>query len=292
MNVRVGRLVVCAWWALALVACAQAAVATPEPETIIIAGATAMHPVLNDLTAEFSRQHPNILFSVRGGGSTVGEEQVRSGRIQLAASSLLPPPPGPGGLPAPPQVRSGLVRVPVAIDGLAIIVHAGNDVPGVTLETLRELYRGRLLDWQEVGGAPGEVVLVSREDGSGSRRLFEETVMGDQPVSLTAVVMPTSEDMVEYISKTPQAIGYVSRAYIAGQLAAEPPASSFIAVKAILLNGMLPTDETLRSQTYPLIQPLYLISRGEPAGWIRQFIDFVLSPRGQAIVARYHLRVR
>jgi phosphate transport system substrate-binding protein len=119
--------------------------------------------------------------------------------------------------------------------------------------------------------------------------------MGDEPVSLTAVVMPTSTDVVAYVARNPQAIGYVSRAYVVDALPGatergeETPASR---VRVVAVEGQLPTVSSLREQNYVLTQPLFLISRGEPQGQVRAFIDFVLSPSGQAIVERYHARVR
>jgi phosphate transport system substrate-binding protein len=284
---------------LLLAACEQAAVSTPVPTTITIAGATAMQPVLLNLTDAFSHQHPNVLFHVRGGGSTVGEERLLAGQVDLAASSLLPATPL-----TPTLTPSPLVRIPIGIDGLAIVVHPSNPISNVTVLQLRELYSGRLLTWSELGTNAGEVVLVSREDGSGSRQLFEERVMGDEHVSLTAVVMPTSADVVDYVAKNPQAVGYVSRAYVVAWLdeqqpsqasqqpsveASTPPAH---AVRVVRLEGQLPTRENLQTQRYFLTQPLFLLSRGEPEGWAHQFVDFVLGPAGQEIVAKYHARVR
>jgi phosphate transport system substrate-binding protein len=263
--------------------------------------------VLQALTTEYTRRHPNVLFTLRGGGSTLGEEMAYSRRVDLGASTLFPP-------DEPTAAQRTLVRVPIGVDGLAIVVHSSNPVVGLTGEQLRGLYSGTILDWAEVGGEPGEVLLVSREDGSGSRVLFENEIMQDEPVSLTAVVMPTSHDVVDYIAKTPHAIGYVSRALVMGQpesprvATATPLAPNIITevvsptltqtptpgvrVRVVPIDGEIPTISALRSRAYPLIQPAYLVSRGQAWGNVRQFVDFVLSPAGQAIVRRYHLPVR
>jgi phosphate transport system substrate-binding protein len=288
--------------ALALSACGeQLAVATPRPASLLIAGATSMHPVLHDLASEFMRRNPHVQIVVHGGGSTLGEEQVAAGRIDLAASYLLPPEANAGGPPGIPLSRSRLVRTPIGVDGLAIVVHGSNDVEALSLQQLRDIFAGHMLDWQEVGGAPGEIMLVSREDGSGARILFETRVMDEEPVSLTAVVMPTSGDVVDYVSKTPSAIGYVSRSWVLDAVAAAQNGSGgngnganggVRSIRVVRVEGYLPVADTLRTQTYPLIQPIYLTSRGEARGVARQFIDFALSPVGQVIVGRYHLRVR
>jgi len=285
---QVGRWAALGLWLWLATACASAAVATPRPTVITIAGSTALQPVLQDLTAAFTRAHPTVLFTLRGGGSTLGEQQAVERRINLGASSLFPPPAD------APTAR--LVRTPIGIDGLAIVVHRSNPVASLSMDQLRQLFSGGILYWDAVGGNVAEVVLVSREDGSGARRLFEDRVMDDHPVSLTAVVMPTSRDVVEYVGKTPSAIGYVSRGLVmvaasntatgGSPLGAEPD------VRVVPIDDALPTLEALRDQSYPLIQPLYLVSWGESRGWSRQFIDFVLSPAGQTIVRRHHLPVR
>jgi phosphate transport system substrate-binding protein len=287
--------------ALVPAGCENAAVATPVPTTITIGGATAMRRVLQDLTTEFNRQHSDVLFVVRGGGSTIGEELVRRGEINLGASTLLPPEQAESGTP------DSLVRVPIGLDGLAIIVHQSNSIDELSLVQTRDIFAGRILDWLALGSDAGEIQLVSREDGSGSRILFDSRVMDDERVALTAIVMPTSRDVVEYVSKNPQAIGYVSRAEVAesipeadedGAAVAAPgqagagTGSSGASVKVLRLEGRLPTASHLRSQEYALTQPLYLLGQGEPSGRVRQFIDFVLSPAGQGIVARYHAPIR
>lgn len=272
-----------------LVACQPPGV-TPRRTTVVhIAGSSAMQPMLYELTTAFTRQHPAVLFEVTGGGSTTGEERVMAGQVDLAASTLISP-------TVPTMAR----RTPIGLDGLAIVVHASNPITTLTMSQLQALYSGRVFTWEEMGGLPEEVLLISREDGSGSRQLFDARVMGEEAVALTAVVMPTSGDVVTYIAKHPNAIGYVSRAYVLAAIdqaipnVPAPPdeAARVLDVKVVAVDGQVPTQQAIQTQSYPLIQPLYLVSRTRPTGWQQQLIDFALSPAGQAIVARYHGRVR
>jgi len=296
---RRGRLLWAALLVLLTAACSQAVVATPRPVTIQISGATSMAIALQELADEFTRQHPNVLITLGGGGSALGETRAAEGRVTLGASTLM----AAGDNNETRQaatIAPPLVRIPIGIDGVAIVVHSSNPVASLTLQQLQDIYSGRILDWQEVGGDAGEILLISREDGSGTRSVFESRVMGETPVSLTAVVMPTSQDVAEYAAKNPFAIGYVSSVYLPAALAAATPAAETPlpdaapapAVRALAIDGALPTDAAIKSQEYPIIQPLFLVSRGEPRGLARQFIDFTLSPAGQAIVDRYHVRVR
>lgn len=300
---------------LLLAACEQTTVNTPTPITITIAGATAMQPVLHDLTVEYSRQHPSVLFNWLGGSSATGEERLRAGQIDLAASTLVPT--ATLTVTTSLQRTPAFVRIPIGLDGLAMIVHPTNLIENLTLLQLHDLFSGRILDWAELGGASSEVGLVSREDGSGSRWLFEQRVMGTDRVSLTAVVMPTSADVVDYVAENPGAIGYVSRAYVIDALDAQTDNSSTNTangatpstaanltktlasgqtvhprVRVVQVENQWPSIENIKRQSYFLTQPLFLISLGQPQGWSRQFIDFTLSRAGQAIVERYHARVR
>jgi phosphate transport system substrate-binding protein len=278
-------------------------VATPVPTTITIAGSTAMRRVLQDLTTAFSRRRPDVLFVIRGGGSSIGEELVRSGEVDLGASTLFAPQPDAEEAVSPADT---LTRVPIGLDGLALVVHPSNSVEELSLVQLQEIFSGRVLDWLALGSDAGEIQLVSREDGSGARVLFETRVMGQERVSLTAVVMPTSADVVEYVAKNPSAIGYVSRVEVAEWIddeqnvaipqpatASQPPATPQPpAVKVLRVEGKLPLRAGLRSQEYPLTQPMFLLTGGPPSGLVREFIDFALSPAGQAIVNRYSTPIR
>jgi len=263
---------------LVATACEAVSISTPEPTVITIAGATAMRPVLRELTAAFSVRRPDTLFDLRGGGSTLGEEQVRSGAVTLAATTLFPPEDG-----AP---SDSLRRFPIGLDGIAIVVHAGNDIAGLSLVQLQDIYAGNVLNWMQLGGRDGEILPVSREEGSGTRVNFERRVMNEVPVSLTAVVMPTGEDVVDYVSRHPDAIGYVSMAYM------PKPDDTAAQVRVLSVEDILPTVDDVRGQRYPLLQPLFLASNSAPVGRVQQFIDFALSPAGQEIVAKYHASVR
>jgi phosphate transport system substrate-binding protein len=287
MRVRAGVLIALLGMLLAG-GCADLSLSTPEPVTIVIAGATAMRPVLRDLTDAFSRQYPEVLFDLRGGGSTLGEEQARDGSVTLGASTLLPPMDEESGEP----VDDGLRRVPIGLDGLALIVHESNPITNLTLLQTRDIFAGKVLNWVQLGGKESEIQLVSREEGSGSRDTFETRVMGDESVSLTAVVMPTPTDVIEYVAEHPTAVAYVSAAVVRSLMDENPANDGTAGVRVVALEGALPTLATIREQSYFLIQPIYLLSATEPAGRVRQFLDFAVSPAGQEIVARYHAPVR
>jgi len=263
----------------------------PEPLTVTVAGSTEMRPLLLELTAAYSERNPHLHFVLRGGGSLMGEERLVSGGADIAASTAFYP---------DAELPADLVRVPIGLDGIALIVHSDNPIDALTLAQVRDVFHGRALFWEDVGGEGGEVLLVSREDGSATRALFEARVMGEEEVSLTAVVMPTSSHVVEYVADHPAAIGYVTAAYIEqdGESAEVQGASSLLSaaagqvVKAVSVEGRLPYGTDLADSQYLLARPLYLLIResGDPA--LEDVVSFALGAEGQNIVARYHVPIR
>jgi phosphate transport system substrate-binding protein len=263
-----------------------------EPITLTLAGSTEMWPVMLALTNSYHERNPHVSFDLRRGGSSLGESWAATGQVDLATSALAYP---------DEELPPGLVRVPIALDGLTLVVHPNNPVNGLSMVQIRQIYGGRILDWAEVGGNPGEILLISREDGSGSRQLFEERVMGEERVSLTAIVMPTGEDVVRYVARQPQAVGYVGMAYgITLATAGDDPipdgegnlSTPLPQVKALNLEGYLPDVNSIAPQIYQLSRPLYLLHNNRNPADVQPFIDFILSPAGQSIVARYHVPIR
>lgn len=274
-----------------LTACLGEVADQAEPITLTLAGSTEMWPVTVALTSRFHEQNPHVSFDLRRGGSTLGESWAATGQVSLAISTLAYP---------DEDLAPGLVRIPIGLDGLTLVVHPSNPVSGLSLAQIRQIYSGRILDWAELGGNPGEILLISREDGSGSRQLFEERVMGEERVNLTAIVMPTSEDVVRYVARQPQAVGYVSMAYVSATSGpsgvtaegAEEITASLPPVKPLLVEGYLPDVNSVVPQLYPLSRALYLLHNNRNPAEVQPFIDFILSPAGQSIVARYHIPIR
>jgi phosphate transport system substrate-binding protein len=266
---------------LSTLLCLLTACGTPleprEPVYLRIAGSTSMQPLIEDLAQAYTGRHEHVTTEVQGGGSRLGIALASENQIDIGTASRKPTAeeerdPETGG--------KRLWWTAIAQDGSALVVHPQNVVEGLTLPQARDIFFGRILNWEEIGGTPGEIVVVSREDGSGTREVFEEKVMGEKRVTLTAIVMPSSEAVVEYITRHPTAIGYVSMGYLSPE------------VKALAIEGVSPTPANVQSGTYPLTRPLYLLTGQEPTGEVKAFIEFALSPAGQAVVEQRYSRLR
>ena len=256
---------------LLLAACGNPAVTPAAPATLRIAGSTSLKPTLNELASAYQAGHPQTVVEVLGGGTAIGIQELRGKEIDLAAVSWKAD---------DKEAPDDLNVIPIARDGLAIIVNPQNTITNVTSLQLRALYRGETLDWGAVGGSGGEPVVISREDGSGSRTAFEALAMDGERVTLNALVMPTSQAVVDYVASHRNAVGYVSTGVLTDT------------VRAVPLEDIPPTTATVRSGEYRLGRVLYLYAPQPAAPEIQAFLDFVLSPAGQAIVSRRLAPVR
>lgn len=260
--------ILCLMGLLLFVGCNRHTVEPAEPVHLEVTGSTSMQPLVEELAQAYTERHKHVTIAVEGRGSLPGIELVRQGEVDIGMASWKE------------SEDTSLWSTPIALDGIAIVVHPQNQVKGLTLLQLKDIFFGRVWDWRDVRGQAGDILVVSREDGSGTRVVFEELVMQGQRVTLTAVVMPSSRAVVEYVAEHPQAVGYVSMGYLTEE------------VKVLEIEEAAPTPKSVRQGAYHLLRPLFLITRQEPAGEIKGFIDFVLSPTGQSIVGRKYGRVK
>jgi phosphate transport system substrate-binding protein len=250
-----------------LVACGTPTL-PPEPVRFTAAGSTAMMPLLAELAGAYEIHFPQVSITLKGGGSRLGLARVKDGTVALGANSWLST-----------ENEATIWSAPVAVDGIAVIVHPDNPVTALTLAELREVFSGQLWDWTELGST-GEIQVISREDGSGTRAAFETRVMEGQQVTPAALVMPGSQAVADYVATHPQAIGYVSMGYLSEK------------ITALAVEGVMPTPKTVADGTYHLARPLFLIALEEPDGAPRSFVDFALGPEGQEIVGQVYGQVR
>lgn len=257
-----------AW--IVLGACGEP-LATPVPVDLRAAGSTAMEPLMTDLAMAFSEQFPLVSLEVGGLGTGYGLDALGDGEADLAMVSWLPAGPS-----------TAWRATAIARDGIAMVVHPSNPLAGLGLLQLRDLFSGRTYEWRAVGGraAQGEVQVVSREEGSGTRAAFEALVMEDHAVTPLAIVAPSSRGVVEYVANHPESIGYVSMAHVTP------------AVKVLSLEGELPTPQTTGRASYPLTRELWLVTAEPALPEVESLIRFALSPAGQQIVGRRYGRIR
>lgn len=233
---------------------------------ISVAGSTTVQPLAEKLAEAFSAQNPDVQIEVQGGGSSVGVKSAGQGAVDVGMASR--------------QVKqSELDEYPdlnvftIARDGLAIAVHPDVPVDGLTREEARSIFAGEIANWNEVGGPDRHIVVVAREEGSGTRAAFEEMVMGEEALIVDmAILLPSNGSIRTTVSTTPDSIGFFSFGYLDES------------VKALAVDGVEATGENAASGAYPVVRPLNMMTDGEARGMVKVWLDFILGAEGQQIV--------
>jgi len=257
---------------LALAGCGEAATteepgdsppAKQEKSTITEAGSTTVQPVAEKLGHAFTRKYPDVTVVVQGGGSSTGVKSAAAGTVDIGAASREL---------KESEKTLGLVTHVLAQDGIAIVAHPSQVVSDLSKEQVRDIFAGEITRWSEVGGADREIHVVAREEGSGTRAAFEEMVMGEVLIGAGAILQASNGAVRTAVAGDADAIGFLSFGYINDT------------IKALSINGVAATVANTNSGKYPVVRPLLFLTKGQPAGVVKQFIDFCLGPEGQAIV--------
>jgi len=230
-----------------------------------------MQPLLRDLAAAYSERYSYVSFDFAAMGSTAGLEELRRGNADLALVSreLAPE--------EETDTQTGnrlLAPTAIAQDAIAVIVNERNPLRSLGQHELRKLFTAQVTDWGELGSTAGEITVVSREDGSATRSVFEEQMMNGRTVTTMALIMPGSQAVHDYVATHEGAIGYMSIGYLGTGIA------------ALAVEGIQPTRETIENGTYAITRPFLLVSTANPNEQVTAFVEFARSPAGQAIVRR------
>ena len=234
----------------------------------------------------YSKIDPSVSVEVNGGGSGQGVAALINDSCQIANCSRTF---------EEKEIAEFATKHPgkqpkefmVGYDALSVFVHKDNPLEEISIEELQSLYMkdGKFSKWSDLGvkGIPGakgdEVILVSRQNNSGTYHYFREAIVGKKnEMRLGTVDMNGSKDVVELIAKTPNAIGYSGMGY------ATPAVKTIRVSKKKGDKGVAPTIATTLDKTYPIARPMFMYTAGEPAPHIKKYLDWILSDAGQVIV--------
>jgi phosphate transport system substrate-binding protein len=237
--------------------------------TLSVTGSTTVLPIAQRAAETFMADHSGADIQVSGGGSSVGIQAVGEGTagIGMASRDLKD---------AEKEKYPDLVKHTVAIDGIAVIVNPGNAVNNLTLDQIRGIYNGTYTNWNQVGGSNQQIVVVGRDSASGTREYFQEFVMQKEDFVSGQLEKNSNGAVTQTIAQTPGAIGYVGLGYLDNTVKGISVGTEGAAVA--------PTIETVKAGTYPISREVFMFTKGEATDLAKGYIDFILSPDGQAIV--------
>lgn len=231
----------------------------------------------------YMQTNPNVAIQVTGGGSGVGIAALMNGTTDIANASR---PIKPSEMDKAKQAGYYPQEFKVAMDSLAIVVHASNPVNELTLKQVMGIYIGRINNWNEVGGENQPILRYSRESSSGTYAFLKETVLKNQDYAADCQTMPGTSAVANAVSKDPNGIGYGGAAYFIDQ-----PQIKILSIKkndkdpAVnpVKNGKVDYEVTW-SGTYPIWRYLYMYTGFKPKGDIKAYLDWIMGPEGQKIV--------
>ena len=229
-------------------------------------GSTSMEEVIGALGEAFMLANPDVTVTYNPTGSGSGIAAVQEGRcdIGLASRAL-----------KEEEIAAGLKETILAYDGIAVIVHPDNPVADLSLEQITAIYTGQITDWSEVGGEEGEIVLIGREAGSGTRDGFE-SITGTEDACLYRQELTSTGDVITAVSQNPGAIGYASLSAVNDT------------VKALKVGGVECSEATILDGTYSIQRPFVMITKEgtELSAAAQAFLDFAMSADAADLIAQ------
>lgn len=261
----------------ALLALSLASCARQDDNSLKLKGSDTVLPIAQQLAETYTNATPLADVSVTGGGSGVGIAALMENTTDIAMASR--------DIKLGEKLRlkahnTPFEKVAIAYDALAVVVHPSNPLKQLTREQLELIYTGKVKNWKEVGGPDLEIVVYSRESSSGTHEFFKEKVMDGREFAPDVLMMSATGAVIQSVSQTPGAIGYVGLAYLNSSVQAL--AVSYDQGKTYVV----PTLANALNKTYPIVRPLFFLYLTEKQKRVQPFLDYVFSATGQDMVRR------
>lgn len=255
---------------LGTLVCASSALLTScssgEAKTVSTDGSTSMEKVIGALGEAFEADNSGTTFTYNPTGSGSGITAVLEGRCDIGLSSRAL---------KDDEKAQGLTETVLAYDGIAIIVNPENTVEDLTVDQIASIYKGEVTNWSEVGGADGEIVLIGREAGSGTRDGFE-SITATKDACKYRQELTSTGDVITTVANNPNAIGYASLASVKDT------------VKALKVGGVTPTEDTVKDGTYLIQRPFVFVTKTDTklSDTAQKFFDYAMSSAAASIISK------
>lgn len=230
--------------------------------TLSMNGSTSMEKVIKAVNGAFMEKNKGVTVNLNLTGSGTGIQEASEGKCDIGNSSRK----------LKDEEAEKLDATVVGLDGIALVVNPANKLEDITLQDLAKVYSGEITNWKELGGDDKAIVVIGREDGSGTRDGFESIVMGDKEPKY-AQELESTGSVINAVATTDGAIGYASLANVDET------------VKALKVGGVEATEENVKSGAYKVQRPFICATlKGSDNKLVKAYLDFILSEEGQALV--------
>ena len=256
---------------LAITAAFAVASFASAADKIVIDGSTTVGPIAKAFAEYFMDANPDVNITVSESGSGNGAKSLVNNTCDVAAMSR---PMKESEFKAAANKGIQPVAHVVALDGLPILVHPSNPIQNLTVEQVRKIYLGEITNWNEVGGPDKAIVSISRDTNSGTYETFAKLVMSKQKIHKNCEYVGSNGAIRQRVQSTPAAIGYAGLGFVDKT------------VKALNINGIYPSAETVQTGEYPIARPLFMYTNTYPklGSSLYQFVTIHLTEDGQEMV--------
>ncbi len=246
---------------------------------ITVSGSTSVQPLVQDLADIFNETEPGVSIEIQGGGSSQGIKDVSQGISDMGNSSRDL---------TDEEKKLGITEHIIAYDGIAVVTHPSNPVTDLTMDQIKDIFKGEINNWKEVGGPDREILVVTREEGSGTRTAFEEMLKLQvkkngytvSHIISNALVADGNGSIKANIAAKDNAIGYTSLGYVDNTM------------KKISIDGIECMAESIKNKTYPVSRQFLILTKGEVRPEVKAFLDFILGDAGQEVVSKTYIAIR
>ncbi|WP_448265877.1 phosphate ABC transporter substrate-binding protein [Nostoc sp. DSM 114159] len=241
---------------------------------LVLTGSSTIAPLAAEIGKRFESQHPGARVDVQSGGSSRGVSDARQGvaNIGMVSRALKPE-------------ENDLKTFSIARDGVTVILHKDNPVKSLNDKQVVDIYTGKVTNWKQVGGKDGAITVVNKAEGRSTLELFTHYFKLKNTDIKAQVVIGDNQQGIKTVAGNPNAIGYVSIG------SAENSAANGVAIKLLPVNGIAATTANVQNGTFPISRPLNLVTKTQPQGLTKAFLDFAQSQQVSDIVQKQNFVV-
>ncbi|MEH2226764.1 phosphate ABC transporter substrate-binding protein [Nostoc sp.] len=242
---------------------------------LVLTGSSTIAPLAAEIGKRFESQHPGARVDVQSGGSSRGVSDARQGvaNVGMVSRALLKP------------EENDLKAFSIARDGVTVILHKDNPVKSLNNKQVVDIYTGKVRNWKQVGGTDGAITVVNKAEGRSTLELFTHYFKLKNTDIKAQVVIGDNQQGIKTVAGNPNAIGYVSIG------SAENSAANGVAIKLLPVNGIAATTANVQNGTFPISRPLNLVTKTQPQGLTKAFLDFAQSQQVNDIVQKQNFVV-